>query len=30
MNVKIIIDKLAEMGTYTIDFVGEGEPSIDP
>lgn len=29
-EIKIIIDKLAEMGTYTIDFVGEGEPSIDP
>lgn len=28
-NIKIIIDKLAAVGTSAIDYVGEGEPTID-
>lgn len=29
-EIKNIIDQLAEAKTHTIDFVGEGEPTIDP
>lgn len=28
-EIKNVIDQLAEANTYTIDFVGEGEPTID-
>jgi len=29
-EIKMIIDKLAAVGTSAIDYVGEGEPTIDP